>query len=80
MAPEQRPEQDVKLIWLPKGSSAMDADFAHGERWSDIDDAVIYAREQRREGMEAWIRCNGQFVLSPADIVQAYAQSKLSRR
>ena len=72
-------ERDVVLVWLPTGSKATDAEFETGERWLDLDNAIIHAREARREGMEAWIRCDRKFVLSPEDVVAAYAQSKLKR-
>ena len=70
------------IVWLPKGSTATNVDFDGGERWPDLDDAVIHARECRQEGMDPWIRYERKFVLSPEDIVHAYAQSKLlkSRR
>jgi len=75
---EAVPGQDVVIIWLPKGSAPSEADFGAGERWHDLDDAVVYAREAgRREGFDASIRCERKYLLSPEDIVHAYAQSKL---
>ena len=65
--------RDVELIWLPNGSKATGADFAGGEQWPSLDDAIVHAGETvRRDGKRPWIRCDKKFVLSPDDIVAAY--------
>ena len=65
--------RDVELIWLPNGSKATGADFAGGEQWKTLDEAIVHAGETvRRDGKRPWIRCDKKFVLSPDDIVAAY--------
>ena len=74
------PERDVVIVWLPKGSKPGAGAFDGGERWTDLDAAIVHVREGgRRADMDAWIRCDGKFVLSPEDIVAAYAQCKPRR-
>jgi hypothetical protein len=71
------PQRDVVLVWLPIGSKATAEDFARGELWVGLDDAIVHAREAvRRDEMLPWIRCDKKFVLSPEDIFAAYAQLK----
>jgi len=71
------PKRDVVLVWLPRGAKATGDDFAKGEPWPELDDAIIHARETVREDRcVAWIRCDKKFVLSPDDIVNAYGDVK----
>jgi len=51
--------------------------FAEGENWPTLDEAIINARETvRRDGKQAWIQCDKKFVLSPDYIVAAYPDVK----
>jgi len=69
--------RDVVLVWLPSGSRATGEKFAEGEKWPTLDDAIIHAGETvRQDGKQPWIRCDKKFVLSPDDIVAAYADVK----
>ncbi len=69
------PERDVVIVWLAKGRKRGAVDFDRGERWTDLDAAIVHAREAgRRADMDSWIRCDGKFVLSPDDIAAAYDQ------
>jgi len=69
--------RDVVLAWLSKGRVATGEDFAMGEQWHDLDNAIIHARESaRQDGRLPWIRCDKKFVLSPDDIVAAYPDVK----
>jgi hypothetical protein len=72
-------ERDVVIVWVGKGSKPGPGAFDGGERWGDLDAAVVHAREQGRPGMDAWIRIDGKFVLSPEDVAAAYAQCKEKR-
>ena len=69
--------RDVVLVWLPKGSKPADEDFAKGEQWHELDNAIVHARESvRQDGRLPWIRCDKKFVLSPDDIIAAYPAVK----
>lgn len=74
---ERAPKRDVEIVWLPEGRTPTGEDFAAGERYHDLDGAIIFAREcVRADRALPWIRCDGKFVLSPQDVVAAYAQLK----
>jgi hypothetical protein len=74
------PKQDVVLVWLPKGTKATSEDFAKGEAWSELEGAIIHARETPRQDRQVpWIRCEQKFVLSPDDIIAAYGSMKDGR-
>ena len=69
--------RDVVLVWLPKGSEPTDEDYAKGEPWHDLDNAIIHAWESvRQDGKVPWIRCDQKFVLPPDDIAAAYPDVK----
>ncbi len=69
--------RDVVLVWLPKGSKPTDEDYAKGEPWHHLDNAIVHAREsERQDGKLPWIRCDKKFVLSPDDIIAAYPAVK----
>ena len=69
--------RDVVLVWIPNGSKPVDEDFAKGEPWHDLDNAIVHARESvRQDGRLPWIRCDKKFVLSPDDIIAAYPEVK----
>jgi hypothetical protein len=71
------PKRDIELVWLPKGAKASGDDFAKGEPWPTLEDAIIHARETvRADRHVAWIRCDKKFLLSPEDIVNAYGDVK----
>ncbi len=71
------PKRDVELVWLPKGAKATGNDFAKGEPWPALEDAIIHARETvRADRSVAWIRCDKKFILSPEDIINAYGDVK----
>jgi hypothetical protein len=69
----------VVIVWLPKGKKPGTGAFDGGERWTDLDAAIVHAREKGRHDMDAWIRCDGKFVLSPEDVAAAYGQLKERR-
>ena len=65
--------RDVVLVWIPKECKPADEDFAKSEPWHDLDNAIVHAWESaRQDGRLPWIRCDKEFVLSPADIIAAY--------
>jgi hypothetical protein len=74
---QSKSKRDVVLVWLPKGVRATGEDFAKGEQWPELDDAIIHAREAIRQDRHVpWIRCDKKFVLSPDDIIAAYGDVK----
>ena len=74
---EPEPNRDVVLVWLATGRRPTNEDFSAGERYPDLDQAIVHAHEcVRADRALPWIRCDGKFVLTPEDIVAAYPQVK----
>lgn len=77
--PDAVHSRHLVLIWLPEGQEPIEEDWAKGERWHELGDLVVYAREAqaaRSDGRIPWIRWNKTKVFRYNDILAVYPFAK----